>query len=713
MHQYRGIVGMAFLAAGTGLLLGSLPARAQEFIEFSIRAAPARAAQVDALLAKYVERSAGEPLPPGGASTPGLCASGAGPSDAQAGAAPCVNARHGARVRVQPGDTLETIAKRHGLHASEVAELSYAEPVGMNLKGPIDPKRIRPGEVITVPTVPQWTDFRVSTGKVSGHSQMMSKLAEGLGCGSEEPAPCLARLGVFVLAKVRAERVRRPVDVSHWVGSLVLPPPPEASSEGRLRLVPPANIALSPVVAKRQWPYDAELVRLVLADAMKSGAPVVPSVIGIAEAGLAGRDGRPLPREVFIGNGGEVPPKGTEGVDDDGNGYVDDSIGGGGRRSGELADNGDLAFCFPNDPDPYDSLTTLLRQQADHGPIVASIAAGLPLRVDRDLHGLLPRIVFYRLGDGNCALDGTFEALPMAVEKGVQYLADREVSVINVSYSFSGLNGDTIARSIVPAIRGRLLVVPSGNAGVNLDEEPRCPPCLANPGYTSSSAELAARVLVVGAATRELAPAHYSGWGHSVRLFAPGVPFGAIDALGREATPSTTGTSNAAPYAAFAAAIMRSLGMEDFGPLVLRLQLATWPMRDFDGRRSPSGVLDLAKAVAVRHWAIEVKETDEDGTSVLRTYVGNVPQEAQSFPICDGAAFSGALFQAVRFDDPDATGRRTVTAYTRNIDTFLRLKRSIMPHCSADGVVRIKDLRDGEKEIALKDVTAVFAPFRQ
>jgi hypothetical protein len=66
----------------------------------------------------------------------------------------------------------------------------------------------------------------------------------------------------------------------------------------------------------------------------------------------------------------------------------------------------------------------------------------------------------------------------------------------------------------------------------------------------------------------------------------------------------------------------------------------------------------------------------------------------------------------VRFDEPDGTGRRTVTAYTRNIDTFQRLKRAAMPSCSAGGVIKIRDLRDGEKELALKDVTAVLAPYR-
>lgn len=139
------------------------------------------------------------------------------------------------------------------------------------------------------------------------------------------------------------------------------------------------------------------------------------------------------------------------------------------------------------------------------------------------------------------------------------------------------------------------------------------------------------------------------------------------------------------------------------------MQLATWPLFDAAGKRHPSGILDLAKAVAVRHWSIEVKERDGDA-EVLRTYVGHVPDESATFPICGTTRFDRHSFQAVRFGDRNAAGQREVVEITRNVDDSFRLRKQPLALCEAVGSIRIDALRDGVKDIPLQDVTAVIAP---
>ena len=104
-------------------------------------------------------------------------------------------------------------------------------------------------------------------------------------------------------------------------------------------------------------------------------------------------------------------------------------------------------------------------------------------------------------------------------------------------------------------------------------------------------------------------------------IYAPGETKDALDIRGQDASPLGAATSYAAPYASLAAALMWSLGIDDVKQVKNRLDVATWPLFQEDGRSDPTqgGVLDLVKAAAVREWAIDVKEKGDDGTLVRRT----------------------------------------------------------------------------------------------
>jgi hypothetical protein len=218
------------------------------------------------------------------------------------------------------------------------------------------------------------------------------------------------------------------------------------------------------------------------------------------------------------------------------------------------------------------------------------------------------------------------------------------------------------------------------------------------------------RVLVIGAATRDLQPADFSGGGrHTVYLYAPGEPFGAVDLLGQNAT-FPPATSYAAPYAAMAAALLRSLGMNDTGDIVHRLRAASWPLAENGSISSgfDRGIIDLAKVAAARLYAVETLEVDE-GAKVRRTYVGQLSQKLDQLVLCPGIPVYESVVQAVRISEPDASGNRTVTAHTRKAD----VNPPLLGNCKPTGSLTLTDLSGIQRTIQMDSVTEILAPWLQ
>ncbi len=208
----------------------------------------------------------------------------------------------------------------------------------------------------------------------------------------------------------------------------------------------------------------------------------------------------------------------TNGVDDDGNGLVDD------HRGWDWV-TGD------NDPDDGNG----------HGSHVAGTIAAAA-----DTHGIVgvapdARVLALRvLGD-----DGWGWTSDIA--QGFDYAGDLGVPIVNAS-----LGGTGYSQSMLDAIVAHpntLYVVAAGNDSVNSDGSPRYPCVLP-----------ATNVLCVGATDQRDARASFSNWGPTtVDLFAPGVrTLSANKAGAADPWVFKSGTSMATPHVAGALALMRS-----------------------------------------------------------------------------------------------------------------------------------------------------------
>lgn len=215
--------------------------------------------------------------------------------------------------------------------------------------------------------------------------------------------------------------------------------------------------------------------------------------------------------------------KAFNGIDDDGNGYVDDYYG--------------YNFGYDNN-DPYDS--------DQHGTHVAGIIAAehddTVAEQQNYIQGMAPEakilpVAFITAGGG-----GTLDAAIDAIE----YARTRGADVINASWggaSCSKTLGDKIDSL---EQQGILFVAASGNNGKNIDLQPEYPAAYNLPIQ-----------ITVGAISRLFTMADFSNYGTDrVHIFAPGKDiFSTVPRSGYEAF---SGTSMAAPMVAGALALLKS-----------------------------------------------------------------------------------------------------------------------------------------------------------
>ena len=176
-------------------------------------------------------------------------------------------------------------------------------------------------------------------------------------------------------------------------------------------------------------------------------------------------------------NDDEVP---GNGVDDDGNGFVDDIIG------WDFVGNS-------NEPWDHDG----------HGTLVAGIIAADTGNAT-GIAGINPhaRIMVLK------ALNAFGHARASWIANAIKYAADNGARVINISAGGPGLTG--IERDAIAYARGRgaVIVVASGNDGINVQD------------YGPAGVD---GVLTVAAASLDDSHPTFSNWGPAVEIAAPGV----------------------------------------------------------------------------------------------------------------------------------------------------------------------------------------------
>jgi subtilase family protein len=662
--------------------------------------------------------------------------------------APCIRIKRNVQVEVTAGDTLEGLAVRNGLPRSATERLKVI-PAGESKARAVAPQDLKIGDRVVIPEVPQWTHVVVDPGMVRDRAALVSALASGLDCGTEEPEACLAERDVTVLDRAtvrkptppepttfirprklsKVMRMEVPLRAAATSRTAAVPspaspePPPPLPPRTFLSLASAPLAATEPEsipVAPEQWPYDVDLLAAILKEAADNKLIRASTTIGVADDGLGSLTGSPLPTTLFdVGveelQGKEEGRTEPDGSDNDGNLYVDDIYGAGVPRfsDDESVGTGDIGLCKAEHL-PFADWNPEPLSQASHGAVVSSVASALKLRKTApQVVEALPKIVFFRMLESACAQDASFDVAEAEMVTAFEYLTTRS-DVINISYIVDNDSGRRFAsevKDILPYY-DKLLVLAAGNdTPGDLDDFGNCPPCLGNDS-SDRGGPAAKRTLVVGAATRDLRRASYSNYGaRTVGLFAPGEPTGALNLADQEVPDTEAATSYAAPLTALAAAIVRSFGGKN-SPMDIkdRLLATTWPLNDRNSQpeRSHVGVLDLVKAAAVRHHAVEVKETDPDGHVVRRTYVGRLLTPLSDLTLCAGRRFQEAGVHAIRLGEPADDGERKLLVYYRErIDQ--RTKRRLIEQvpCRPEGNLRISTLLHGEKIFPLAQVTQI------
>ncbi len=232
--------------------------------------------------------------------------------------------------------------------------------------------------------------------------------------------------------------------------------------------------------------------------------------------------------------------KRTNGIDDDGNGKVDDWRGW--DFIGNITRSELLAGTVREDNDPKIRATTIA-DEMQHG----TQSAGAAIAVTDNGRGIASpagfrcRYIPIKCGSDDPSLAGSV----LRGYDAIMYAARLGASVINCSWG--GPAGSPLEQQVIDQARalGSLVIAASGNDGIDLDQQQFYPACYAG-------------VVAVGASnTATDNVAGFSNYGTAVAFYAPGTSI-RTTRIGNTYT-TVDGTSFAAPLASGLAALVRSL----------------------------------------------------------------------------------------------------------------------------------------------------------
>jgi subtilisin family serine protease len=257
--------------------------------------------------------------------------------------------------------------------------------------------------------------------------------------------------------------------------------------------------------------------------------------------------------------------KADNGIDDDGDGYIDNAFGYDFTVNAALT--GDNSYHGTH----VDGVIA-----AEH---TDTVAAG-----STHVEGLAPKAKILPLA----FLDSSGSGIMSDGVRAIEYAVAQGAKVINASWG-----GPTCSRSLRDTITGLsarnvIFVAAAGNSGSNIDRYPEYP----------ASLNLAAQ-LTVGATGDHGNMANYSNYGAAaVHLFAPGSSI--ISTLPGNVMGSLSGTSMATPFVSGAVALLLS-AVPDSTPAQVRAALYNSATKRSDYLNSSKGRLNLASAISELH----------------------------------------------------------------------------------------------------------------
>jgi subtilisin family serine protease len=258
-------------------------------------------------------------------------------------------------------------------------------------------------------------------------------------------------------------------------------------------------------------------------------------------------------------NPGEAGPFSSNGIDDDGNGFVDDYAG-----FNFYDDNGNIA------------------DRLGHGTHVAGIIAA---QHDDTIHntgyvqGVAPQakiLPIKFLGEDGGTMSGALRSIDYAISRGAK--------IINASWGGEGCSLSLRQKVSEVANKNILFVAAAGNNGANLKRYPEYPAAFNLPMQ-----------ITVGAIGETLFMANYSNYSMEyVHLFAPGSQV--VSTVPGQSYAAYSGTSMATPFVSGAAAVLLS-GRPDLSPADMRRLLFTTVQQDNTYSNLTRGRLNLGSAV--------------------------------------------------------------------------------------------------------------------
>jgi hypothetical protein len=323
------------------------------------------------------------------------------------------------------------------------------------------------------------------------------------------------------------------------------------------------------------WPFNEAAVLTALARNRaaleRTGQSIRRARIAVLDTGVD-LPSASIPALLLDRNVREIP---NNNIDDDNNGFVDDQYGIDARGQGKIAPAANYRF-------------------SEHGWYVADLATGG--EKTRQQQAVLSQHIRLKIVNLVLSDQNRFEIREGAILRGLQYAAGY-ADVVNLSIGSPNRMDNVVAAA--GTNRNLLIVIAAGNAGKDLNLKPSYPAL-----FGGDFGRLRDQAITVAAHGSDGLRAGFSNFSSDyVDIAAPGC---AIAQTSRQGMPvKNFGTSVAAPFVSYTAALLRSLGVENPHDIKNRLIASSQYVPKLDGLVSAAGILNPVKAVSLYEDVVE------------------------------------------------------------------------------------------------------------